>query len=157
MAERVLAAEVLLRAAVTPDQERLLAEVLEESGFPALVRRTLAHREPVDVTWVALVVLPLQAFLSGLGAQAVGGVTKGIRRLVRSGATDPLTVPPALPGPLVLQDAASEIRVVLDPGLPPAALDQLLRLDLTDYRLGPVHYDVAQARWRSVPDEAAQA
>jgi hypothetical protein len=154
MPERVLTAEVLLRAEVTPDQERLLADALEEAGYPALVRRTLPHREPADLTWIALVALPLQAFLSGLGAQAVGGASRGIRRLVRGGASD---APPALPGPLVLQDVDSGIRVVLDPDLPPAALDQLLRLDLGVFRVGPVHYDVAQGRWRSVADEAAQA
>ncbi|GAA1365653.1 hypothetical protein [Streptomyces beijiangensis] len=154
MAERVLTAEVLLRATVTPEQERFLAELLDEAGYPPLVRRTRAHREPVDLTWIALVALPLQAFLSGLGTEVLGSAYRGIKRFVRGGSDGP---EPALPAPMVLQDTVSGIRVVLDAGLPPEAFEKLLRLDLSAYRSGPVHYDVARARWRSVQDEAAQA
>ncbi|MEV0091412.1 hypothetical protein [Streptomyces sp. NPDC050738] len=152
MAERVATAEVILRDEVTAEQRQLLSELLEGAGYPATVRRPLSHREPATVTWIALVVLPLQAFLGGLGEVAVGGALRGIRRLVRGdGSADGA---PALPGPMVLQDSGSGIKVVLEAGLPPEAFEKLLQLDLSDYRLGPLHYDIAQARWRSVADEA---
>jgi hypothetical protein len=43
---------------------------------------------------------------------------------------------------------------VLDHDLPAEGYRQLLALDLSQYRLGPLHYDRTQRRWRSELDEA---
>jgi len=56
---------------------------------------------------------------------------------------------------MVLQDTASGLRLVLDPDLPAEGCQQLLALGLSQYRLGPLHYDRAQRRWRCELYEAA--
>jgi hypothetical protein len=56
--------------------------------------------------------------------------------------------------PLVLQDTASGLQVVLEADLPDAAYQQLVGLDLAKFQLGPLHYDRQQRRWRSELDEA---
>ena len=58
------------------------------------------------------------------------------------------------PRPLVLQDTASGLRVVLEADLPDTAYQQLIGLDLAKFQLGPLHYDRQQRRWRSELDEA---
>jgi hypothetical protein len=61
---------------------------------------------------------------------------------------------PARARPLVLRDAASGLRVVLDRDLPAEGYQQLLVLDLSQFQAGPVHYDRAADRWRSEIDES---
>ncbi len=55
---------------------------------------------------------------------------------------------------MVLQDVTSGLQIVLDQDLPAEGYQQLLTLDLSRFRLGPVHYDRIQQRWRSELDEA---
>jgi hypothetical protein len=49
----------------------------------------------------------------------------------------------------------SGLQIVLDHDLPAAGYQELLSLDLSRFRLGPLLYDRAQQRWRSELDEAA--
>jgi hypothetical protein len=58
---------------------------------------------------------------------------------------------------LVLQDAATGVQVVIEPDLPDESYQQLLALDLSTIRHGPVHYDRHQRRWRSELDEAERS
>jgi hypothetical protein len=107
-----------------------------------------------------LAALPLQAFLSGLGNEAVTDAYRGLKALVariRPGgsrsARDDIGAGEAVP--LVLQDPGTRLRIVLEADLPEEAYAQLTRLDLTAFRVGPLHYDRALGRWRSPLDEAA--
>ena len=56
--------------------------------------------------------------------------------------------------PLVLQDTSSGPQVVLEADLPDAAYQRLVGLDLSRFRLGPLHYDRRRRHWRSELDEA---
>ncbi|GAA1895873.1 hypothetical protein GCM10009837_17310 [Streptomyces durmitorensis] len=161
MTDAPLPAELLLDRDVSDDLRRELVSALEGLGVhTARVRRAVDHRGAADIPWIMLASLPLQAFLSGLGAEAVKDSYTAFKDVVRrsSRAADPAhgTDPagPA-PRPLVLQDRRTGLRVVLEPGLPGEAYEQLLGLDLARFSEGPLHYDSAQGRWRSELDEAA--
>ncbi|MFD4629253.1 hypothetical protein ACFVYR_05030 [Streptomyces sp. NPDC058284] len=160
MTDAPLRAELLLDQEVPEHLRRELVAAFDGLGAPPVrVRRALDHRGAADIPWIVLASLPLQAFLSGLGAEAVKDAYASFRGVVRRTAR-PAT--PADPGagrcgvrPVVLQDAASGLDVVLEPDLPAEAYERLVALDLTGFAVGPVHYDRAQGRWRSVPDEVA--
>ncbi|ARX87202.1 hypothetical protein SMD44_06683 [Streptomyces alboflavus] len=121
----------------------------------ARVRRTVDHRGVGDLPWLVLVSLPLQAFLGGLGAEAVRDAYASFKGVVRRAAGRGAAGDDGVPRPLVLQDDRSGLSVVLEPDLPAEAHEQLLGLDLTTFRMGPLHYDRRLGRWRSELDEAA--
>lgn len=183
-------AELLLAQGADEGVARMLAEHLTVAGHAVSTRRVLDHRGPESLDWIVLAALPLQAFLSGLGAEAVGDGYRGLKRLVGrlspTGAPDEPGEPdesgePGEPDegdgdsgdsgesgeaedraaartapPLVLQDPRTGLAVVLEAGLPEEAYERLTRLDLSAFRLGPLHYDRAAERWRSELDEAAR-
>ncbi|MEU6124437.1 hypothetical protein [Streptomyces sp. NPDC047123] len=161
MTDAPLPAELLLDREVPDDLCRELVAAFEGLGAPPVrVRRTMDHRGPADIPWIVLASLPLQAFLSGLGAEAVKDAYetfKGVvRRITRPASPAPGTLGEARQArPMVLRDVATGLDVVLEPGLPAEAYEQLTALDLTVFAVGPLHYDRAQSRWRSVLDEAA--
>jgi len=149
-----LMADVFLPDTQLPaDRERLLVDGLASLGVTGRVKVVPARRALDQLHWVALVALPLQAFLTAVGGKlahdAYREFTKVIRGLLNRG--EPTA---GLPRPMVLQDTATGIQVVLEPGLPDEAYQQLLSLDLSQFQLGPVHYDSGQSRWRSELDEA---
>lgn len=155
MTDTPLPAELLLDRDASDDLRRELVSALEGLGVhTARVRRAVDHRGAADIPWIMLASLPLQAFLSGLGAEAVKDSYAAFKDVVRrsSRATGPAAPDPR---PLVLQDRRSGLRVVLEPGLPGEAYEQLLGLDLARFSEGPLHYDREQGRWRSELDEAA--
>jgi hypothetical protein len=102
-----------------------------------------------------LAALPLQAFLGGLGSEAAKGTLEGLKRLVavvvggRSEAARPDQV-------LVLEDPTSQLQIVLEADLPSDAYRQLVRIDLSAIRQGPLHYDRQRSTWRSELDEWRQ-
>lgn len=156
MTEAPLRAELLFAQDVSEAEERELVALLAELGAPASrVRRRAPHRGPEELQWLALVSLPLEGFLVGLGAEAVKDAYQGLKSLVRRLGRRGGTAPEARRRPLVLQDERTGVRIVLEADLPPEAYDQLTALDLSGFALGPVHYDRAQGRWRSELDEAA--
>ncbi len=57
---------------------------------------------------------------------------------------------------LVLQDAVTQLQIVLEADLPADAYQALVALDLSAFRQGPVHYDRQRGRWRSELDEWQQ-
>ncbi|MGH3795774.1 MAG: hypothetical protein ACRDSP_12895 [Pseudonocardiaceae bacterium] len=152
MAGAPLSAELLLSSDVTEQQEQDVLTTFSRFGVVTRARRALSHRGPAELEWLVLAALPLQAFLSGMGAEAVKDVYAGLKRLV--GRLPPPAGPVQHRAPLVLQDARSGVRIVLEPDLPEQAYRQLLGLDLSRYRTGPLHYDRAARRWRSELDEA---
>ncbi|MFG3258314.1 hypothetical protein [Streptomyces sp. NPDC048172] len=145
-------AEALVERDVSEAAEKELVEALARHGVALRTRRVLAHRGPSELQWAVLIALPLQGFLSGLGTEAVkdayAALKSAVRRVTRREQ-------PADSRPLVLQDAASGLRVVLEADLPGEAYEQLVGMDLTPFRHGPLHYDRARRRWRSELDEAA--
>ena len=146
-------AELIIDHEVADALEKQLVTVFREFGFDTTSRRTLAHRGMSELTWLVLAALPLQAFLSGLGSEAVKDIYAAVKKLAKNRTKKA----PAEAGavPMVLQDANSELRIVLEPDLPVKAYQQLTALDLSAYRIGPLHYDRQRSRWRSELDEAA--
>ena len=59
-----------------------------------------------------------------------------------------------MPLVLILQDKTTGVQVVLEPGLPDEAFEQLLVFDLAAIRRGPLHYDQRRRQWRAELDEA---
>lgn len=152
MTEAPLCAELLLTHDVSAELERELDAGFRALGAPAVrVRRPVGHRGPAELQWLVLASLPLQAFLSGLGAEAVTVLKGLVRRLARRGES----APDQVPRPLVLHDERTGLRIVLEADLPPGAYEQLTALDLSGFAVGPLHYDRARAMWRSELDEAA--
>ncbi|WP_153452252.1 hypothetical protein [Streptomyces smaragdinus] len=148
-------AELLLSKEVGGAAEDLVREVAGH-GYTVRTRQVLDHRAAEELTWLVLLALPLQAFLSGLGAGAATGVQNAVARLVaRIRPPEPVPEERPRPVPLVLQDPTTELRIVVEAGLPAEAYEQLLTLDLASFRIGPLHYDRDAGRWRSELDEAA--
>jgi hypothetical protein len=146
--------EVLLHRDVSPEQQGTITEAFEAVAGPVRVRRALAHRGPEELQWLVLASLPLQAFLSGLGGAATGDAYAALKNLVNRVLGRPQKRPDD-GRVLVLRDSGSDLRIVLEAHLPAAAYQQLLGLDLSRFRHGPLHYDLARGRWRSELDEAA--
>ncbi|WP_369216954.1 hypothetical protein [Streptomyces flavofungini] len=149
-------AELLLDQEVPDDlAEELVAALAGLGAPPVRVRRTLGHRGAADVPWLVLASLPLQAFLSGLGAEAVKDAYAAFKGLVRKLARPASPDDPGEARPLLLQDPVGGLSIVLEADLPAEAYERLVGLDLTAFSTGPLHYDRAQGRWRSILDEAA--
>jgi hypothetical protein len=112
------------------------------------VRRSLDQ-----LNWLLLVALPLQGFLTAVGGklaqEAYREFTKKVRGLLDRGDQQA-----GKSRPMVLQDTATGIQLVFEPGIPEEGYNQLRSIDLSQFRLGPVHYDFDQRRWRSELDEA---
>ncbi|HYS37205.1 MAG TPA: hypothetical protein VEO01_16425 [Pseudonocardiaceae bacterium] len=142
--------ELLLNGAVTEDDEREIIAVL--APLDVRVRRQPVHRGADELTWLVLASLPLQAFLSGLGGEAVKDAYAGLKKLVVRLSHHRKAISTV---PLVLADVRTGLRIALDADLPAEAYRQLHELKLADYRIGPLHYDRAGHRWRSELDEAA--
>jgi hypothetical protein len=149
-----LPADIFVDAHLAPEVEDIAVRALAALGVSARVRVLSPRRGTSELQWVILAALPLQAFLTGIGTKIADDAYKGfqeaVRKLRRQEPADKLPDPP----PMVLQDSASGLRIVLDHDLPADGYQQLLALDVSQYRLGPVHYDRAQRRWRSELDEA---
>jgi hypothetical protein len=154
----VLAAELLHDGRVSVDDERHIVAALSACGVAAQAKVIPPRRDAQTLTWLLLISVPLQGFLSAVGekvaADAYSRFTHAVERLLgrhhRSGSEPANTGPPVL----VLQDPATGLRIILEAGLPPEAQEELCALDLSRYRFGPLHYDRAQRRWRSELDEA---
>lgn len=153
-------ADLIIDPQVTREHEQPLVDVLTDLGFTSSIRELPPRRVVEPLTWLVLIALPLQAFLNALGSKAAEGAYHGlkeaIRNLRRRSVTPPEVAPSEQPRPVLLQDPATSLRIILEHDLPSDAYQQLAALDLTGYRLGPLHYDHAQGRWRSELDEANQ-
>lgn len=147
-----LPADAYLDGDVPVEDQQLLVDTLADLGVAVDARVLPPRRSEVELTWLVLIALPLQAFLSTVGTKVSedayrklkGMVARLVGRQSRSAGARPV----------VLEDAATGLKIMLDPGLPDDGYRQLLELDLSQFRLGPVHYDRHERRWRSIPDEA---
>ncbi|MET9265620.1 hypothetical protein [Amycolatopsis sp. NPDC004079] len=146
-------AELIFDHDVSAESAGAVEDVFRELGFAPSARRRLTHRGPAELTWLMLASLPLQAFLTGLGGEVVKDLYAKAKKLApgaKEGKSDPRP-------PLVLQDAKTELNVVLEADLPAEAIRALAGLDLAAYRNGPLHYDRHRKKWRSELDELGEA
>jgi hypothetical protein len=153
-------------SALSEQDKRMLLDTLD-CGTAARVQTSPVHRgETTALTWIVLALLPMQAFLTALGSRAAeDGYAKLCVLVHRISSSHRLreTAPPSQQAsvrsaaPLVLQDTATGLQIVLEADLPADAYSKLVALDLTEISTGPVHYDQARQRWRSELDEAAAA
>ncbi|MGH4008007.1 MAG: hypothetical protein ACRDTH_07585 [Pseudonocardiaceae bacterium] len=151
-----LVAEVLVTAEVSAEEEQAVVEVFRGLGVAVHTRMIPTRRGLEQLHWLVLATLPLHAFLSGLGSTAAQDVAKGLERLIgRVVGTKHKTA--SSEQVLVLQDAVTRLQVVLEADLPVEAYQELVALNLSAFRQGPVHYDRQRGRWRSELDEWQQA
>ncbi len=150
-----LAAEVVVTAEVSAEEERAIVEAFRALDIAARIRMVPTRRGLEQLHWLVLAALPLHAFLSGLGSAAAQDVAQGLKRLVGRvvGAKHQTASSERV---LVLQDAATRLQVVLEADLPAEAYQALVALDLSAFRQGPVHYDRQRGTWRSELDEWQQ-
>ena len=146
-------AEVLIAAELSPDDAAQLRREFESLGLSADLRETAPRRSLQEIAWFALAAVPLKPFFEKLAEdfatdayQRLRGLAAAVlgRRAASSGS----------PRVLLLQDPDTGARVVLEPDLPEEAYEQLLDVDLSGIRRGPLHYDRHDRRWRSPLDEA---
>jgi hypothetical protein len=144
---------VLLDAAIPVGEEDELNEALAELGFTPTAKELPTVRGADSLNALALMIIPLHAFLTATGsrlaADAYPKFKNGIRRILNR---QPQSV--TQPQPLVVQDTATGIKIVMERDLPDEAYEALRKLDLSSFKQGPVDWDVTRKRWRSLTDEA---
>jgi len=147
-----LTAQILVATEVPPEQEQAIIEAFSALGVVVHTRIVPTRRGAGELPWLLLAMLPFQAFLSTLGSTFANEATQALKRMVgRTHEAQRRTAPPR--PVLVLQDAATQLQVVLEAGLPGGAYDALLSLDLSNFHKGPLHYDRHRGAWRSELDE----
>jgi hypothetical protein len=149
-----LSADIFVDSQFSPEYEDLIIAALTALGVAARVKVLPRRRSSSDLQWLMLVALPAQAFLSSIGGKVANDAYKGFQNAVRKLLGRDQTAEPPVARPVVLQDTISGIRIILDQDLPIEGYQQLIHLDLSQFRLGPVHYDRMSKRWRSELDEA---
>jgi hypothetical protein len=134
------AAEVLVTAEVSADEEQAIVAVFRALGVAARTRMVPTRRGLEQLHWLVLATLPLHALLSGLGSAAAQDVAEGLKRLVGRvvGAKHKTASSEQV---LVLQDSVTRLQLVLEADLPAEAYQALVALDLSAFWQGPVHYD----------------
>lgn len=149
-----LTADVLVDSPLSAEREALISQALATLGASGRIRVMPLRRGASDLQWLILVTLPLQAFLGSIGGKFGEDAYRGFQNIIRRLFRPDQAAPAAHSRPIVLKDAASGLQIVLDTELPTEGYQQLLALDLSQFRSGPVHYDRAARRWRSEIDEA---
>jgi hypothetical protein len=144
-----IAADVLIRPGTSTDDEYDVVEAFTKMDVVATTRLAPTQRSLNGVEWLVLAVLPLQAFLSGLGSKLAEDVYYELKDVV--GRILRRSNPGRRERALVLQDTVSGLQVVLEPDLPIEAYRRLVELDLSAFRHGPVRYDRSRNAWQSNP------
>jgi hypothetical protein len=155
--QQLMPADVLVDAGLSPERQAMLVDTLAALGASARIRVLPIRRGVGDLQWLVLAALPLQAFLSAIGGKIADDAYREFQNVVRKLLRPDRSAEPSAVRPIVLQDSESGLRIVLDHDLPAEGYQQLLALDLSQFRVGPVHYDRAGRRWRSELDEVASA
>jgi hypothetical protein len=144
-----IAADVLVRPETSTADEHDVMEAFATIGVAATTRLAPTQRTLNGAEWLVLAVLPLQAFLSGLGSKLAEDIYQGLKDVV--GRILRRSNPGGQERTLVLQDTATGLQVVLEPDLPIEAYRQLVTLDLSSLHGGPVRYDRSRNAWQSNP------
>jgi hypothetical protein len=150
-------ADIFLDEQIPPEQQDLITGALAALGVSVRVRIMPRRRAASDLQWLVLAALPLQAFLSSIGTDIANNAYEHFQDAVRTllHRKHPDQTPATRP--IVLQDTTTGLQIILNHDLPADGYRQLLTLDLSPFRLGPLHYDLARHRWRSELDEATPA
>ena len=145
----LIAADVLVRPGMSTADEYDVAEAFATIDVAATTRLAPTQRTLNGVEWLVLAMLPLQAFLSGLGSKLAEDAYHGLKDVV--GRILRRSNPGRRERALVLQDTATGLQVVLEPDLPIEAYRRLVTLDLSAFHGGPVRYDRSRNAWQSHP------
>jgi hypothetical protein len=141
------AADVLIRPGISTDDE--VVDAFATIDVIATIRLVPTRRSLNGAEWLILAMLPLQSFLSGLGAKLAEDVHCGLKDVV--GRILGRSSPGRRERALVLQDTATGLQVVLEPDLPIEAYRRLVTLDFSAFHGGPVRYDRIRDVWQSDP------
>jgi hypothetical protein len=142
-----IAADILVRPETSTADEHHVMEAFATIGVAATTRLAPTQRTLNGAEWLVLAVLPLQAFLSGLGSKLAEDIYQGLKDVV--GRILRRSNPGGQERTLVLQDTATGLQVVLEPDLPIEAYRRLVTLDLSSLHGGPVRYDRSRNAWQS--------
>jgi hypothetical protein len=138
--------------------DRAAAEIVEELqaiGLTAELREVGPRRTVGEITWLALMAVPLQPLYEQLAKDFAADAYKRLKTLTGKILRQEVSAPPNEGRKvLVLQDSDSGVQVALEADLPDEAYQQLLSFNLFTIRRGPLHYDRHRRRWRSELDEA---
>jgi hypothetical protein len=77
-----LAAEILVTAEASAEEEQAIVEVFRALDIATRTRMVPTHRGLAQLQWLVLATLPLHALLSGLGSAAAQDLAQGLKRLV---------------------------------------------------------------------------
>ncbi len=144
-----IAADVLVRPGMSTADEYDVVEAFARIDVAATTRLVPTQRSLNGVEWLVLAMLPLEAFLSGLGSKLAEDAYHGLKDVV--GRILRRSNPGRRKQALVLQDTATGLQVVLEPDLPIEAYRRLVTLDLSAFHGGPVRYDRSRNAWQSHP------
>jgi len=148
--------ELLLSRRLSATDEQDVVAFFGRFGAISRHRRVRAHRGAA-IDWLVLAALPLQAFLQNLGTLTGGDAYVAFKSFIaRLSHHEPHPHQEATKvRPIILQDANSGLRVMIEFGLPEIAYTQLHQLNLAQFSSGPIHFDRNLGCWRADDDEAA--
>jgi hypothetical protein len=144
-----IAADVLVKPEMSIADEHDVMEAFATAGVAATIRSAPTQRSLNGVEWLVLAMLPLHAFLSGLGSNLAEDLYQGLKDVV--GRILRRSKPGRHERALVLQDTATGLQVVLEAELPIEAYQQLVTLDLSAFHGGTMRYDRSRNAWQSNP------
>ncbi|MGK5733659.1 hypothetical protein [Streptomyces sp. URMC 124] len=113
---------------------------------------TLGALRGETLTWLVLVVLPLSGFLQNVGQLLAQDACTALKRILGGALRRSPGGPPAPPRPLLLEDALSATRILVEADLPVAAYRQLLEMDLRACPGRTLSYDREHDRWSGSAD-----
>jgi hypothetical protein len=145
--------DVLVAEGLPPDERDRLAQELGAVGLVADLQELPPRRSLGYMAWIAMLVVPLKPFYDQLAKDFASDAHRRLKTTAQS-IFKRSDGPADQPRPVILQDSATGVQIVLERDLPDAAYAQLLAFDLGTIRHGPLHYDKDRRRWRSELDEA---
>jgi hypothetical protein len=151
-----LTTDVLFADKLSPEEANGLVQNFETVGMTATLREVPPRRSLDDIAWLVLAAVPLKPFFEQLAQDFATDAYKRLATLVGKIFHGRLSQATESPRVFLLQDSETGVQIVIEPDLPDESYQQLVTLDLSTIRHGPVHYDRHQHRWRSELDEAAQ-
>lgn len=136
---------VLVSATVDDAGRDAITEAFRSAGVDVQVG-VIPARRGEGLTWLALAVLPLSGFLTGIGSALAQQAKEGVKRLVQGVLGDKHEE--RRPGELRLEDQDSGTTIVLTRDLPEEAYQALLALDLAAVKENTVlSWEPVRLRW----------
>lgn len=144
-----MTARVYFDAGTTEEQRRALSDGLSGLGLDTH-SGVLGTFRSDPLTWLILVVLPISGFLQTVGQSLAQDAYAAVKRVLGGAlkqSSDKDDEQPSAPRPLLLEDARSATRIVVEADLPDAAYQQLFALDLEASPGRTLYFDRTQNRW----------